>query len=162
MRNSCENIVQKALAWMVLQQTDYNGQFATNVVSKSRTACTNITLIILCIWHLLNVSFHSSFVWGFFLNKHRQNKMIFFSIKNTNVFFTDCWVKKKHPLSDVILSRYHNLGNPDCSFLGWIIHSTQLFLHTHVMSETSCIVLLLNRLKVRYEVVQKLYYQTCQ
>lgn len=31
MRNSCENIAQKALAWKMLQQTVYyNGQFATN------------------------------------------------------------------------------------------------------------------------------------
>lgn len=42
--------------------------------------------------------------------------MIFFYIKEHKHLFHGPLSEKKLPLSDVILSRYHNLGNPDCSF----------------------------------------------
>lgn len=43
--------------------------------------------------------------------------MIFF-LKEHKRLFHGPLSEEKHPLSDVILSRYHNLGNPDCSFPG--------------------------------------------
>lgn len=119
-------------------------------------------IIILCMWHLLSVNIHSSFVVRVFLKINIDTKMRwFFFLKNTNVFFTDRWVKKSTPyltlscLGIIILAILTAVFQAES-------HSTQLFLHTHVTSETPCIVLPLIWLKVRYEVVQKLDYQTCR
>lgn len=98
---------------MVLEQTDYNDQFA-NVFSKSRTASSFYA----CDIYSVLISILPLLCEFFFLNKHRhKNKMIFFSKEHKRLFHGPL-SEEKHPLSDVILSRYHNLGNPDCSFPG--------------------------------------------
>lgn len=86
--------------------------------------------------------------------------MIFFSKEHKRLFHGPL-SEEKHPLSDLSC-----LGIIILAILTAVFQAESFiplsYFYTHVTSETSCIVLPLIWLKVRYEVVQKLDYQTCQ